>query len=231
MKPLVSVLIAALFLCGCDDSKTVQQASAPPPANVVVRDGIAVAIVVDVSGSMGERVKDTGNTQSPKYLIARRAVKELYKRSQDFSQRNAERVLEVSLYKFDDSPQQMIAFAKPDAAGAERTIDTLDPSGGTGIGRAILQAKTDLDATGLKEKHIVVVTDGENTSGPSPAEVATEMAKNPAKPSVYMVAFDVNADIFQQVKASGWMVYSASDATELQQALDVIFGENILLEK
>jgi len=232
MRFVLALLVGVSLLCGCDDeSKSVQQAAAPPSATVTPREGIAVAIVVDVSGSMGQSVNDVGGHQSPKIDIAQRAVKQLYERSEKFSKDNAERSLEVSLYAFNDQPSQMIQFAKPAATGANAVIDQLRPNGGTGIGRAILKAKADLDATGLSQKHIVVVTDGENTDGPTPAEVATEMSKNPAKPAVYMVAFDVNADIFQKVKSDGWLVYSASDAKELQQALDVIFGENILLER
>lgn len=233
MKVLTALAIGLLLLAGCDDSPpmNVQTASAPPPAAVKPRDGIGVAIVVDISGSMSGSVKDGSQKTSPKDVIARRAVHELFVRSQGFCQRNPERVVEVGLFAFDDSVKQIMPFAKPDPAAANGPIDSLRPNGGTAIGAAILSAKQSLDATGLTARHIVVVTDGENTTGPGPAEVAAEMAKNPQPPAVYMVAFDVNAGVFQQVKSSGWSVYSAADANELQTALDTIFGENILLEK
>ncbi len=233
MRVFTTVAMLLLLLAGCDQSPAVdvKTASAPPPAAVKPRDGIGVAIVVDISGSMSGTVNDTGGHTSPKDEIARRAVRELFSRSQGFCQRNPERTVEVGLFAFDDKVSQIMPFAKPDPTAAAGPINTLRPNGGTAIGAAILSAKQALDATGLSAKHIVVVTDGENTAGPGPAEVAAEMAKNPQPPAVYMVAFDVNAGVFQQVKASGWSVYSAADANELQTALDTVFGENILLEK
>ena len=233
MKLIASLTLAVLLMAGCDKPSTpdVTVASAPPAATVKARDGIGVAIVVDVSGSMSGQVNDTGGAKAAKDAIARRAVRELFTRGEGFCQRNPERTVEVGLYRFDNEASQVMGFAKPNAAAANGPIESLRPSGGTAIGAAILKAKQDLDATGLSAKHIVVVTDGENTSGPTPAEVAAEMAKNPSPPAVYMVAFDVSAGVFQQVKSSGWSVYSASDAAELQTALDTIFGENILLEK
>jgi Ca-activated chloride channel family protein len=233
MRALLASAVIALFIAaGCDRPEPVQVsvASSPPPAQVTPRDGVGVAIVVDVSGSMGGKVNDSGR-QVEKYQVARRTVRELFERSEGFCRRNPERVVEVALYRFDDRPEQLMGFAKPVASSAAGPIQSLSPSGGTAIGRAILQAKQDLDATGLTAKHIVVVTDGENTTGPAPAEVAAEMAKNPAAPAVYMVAFDINAELFKPVKAHGWAVHSAADANELQTALDVIFGENILLER
>jgi Mg-chelatase subunit ChlD len=162
--------------------------------------------------------------------IARTVVASVVKQCADYSSRNAGRTIEVALYKFDEEQQQLVPFSAPNAFATDK-INLLIPNGGTNIGDAILAVKKDLDRTGLSSKHIVVITDGENTGGATPDEVAVAMQKNPQKPSVYMVAFDVNSSVFSGVKQSGWMVYSASDAKELQQTLDQIFGENILLER
>lgn len=241
MKCFAAFAIVLILIAGCDNSeKQAPVNSAPPPAPqaepagpapVVARDGVGVAIVVDVSGSMAKPVQGSDGKPVAKYLVARQAVRELYERSEAFCGRNPERLVEVSLYQFDGVTRQLIPFAKPSPRAAGGSIESLRPAGGTAIGRAVTKAKNDLDATGLTMKHIVVVTDGENTSGPTPADVAAAMAKDAAPASVYVVAFDVNAAIFQPVKSHGWTVWSAANADELQTALDTIFGENILLEK
>ena len=53
-------------------------------------------------------------------------------------------------------------------------------------------------AAGLKRRHLLVVTDGENTDGADPALVASVLEKQPeeAKASLYFVAFDVDAEAF-----------------------------------
>lgn len=82
-------------------------------------------------------------------------------------------------------------------------------------------------------RHVVVVTDGENTKGPAPAFVLRSLAGRPEdlRPSVYFVAFDVAASVFADVKQAGSLVLSASNALQLQEAVDFILGEKILLEK
>ena len=70
--------------------------------------------------------------------------------------------------------------------------------GGTPIGDAMAIARLALDRSGLKRRHLLVVTDGENTDGADPALVASILEKQPeeAKASLYFVAFDVDAAAF-----------------------------------
>ena len=51
----------------------------------------------------------------------------------------------------------------------------LDPEGGTPIGQAMVTAKLALDATGLSRRHLLVVSDGENTDGFRPEDVLVHM--------------------------------------------------------
>src|SRR5437867_1211679 len=49
------------------------------------------------------------------------------------------------------------------------------PGGGTAIGEALGEARPDLYRAGVFRKYLLVVTDGENTSGRPPERVAREI--------------------------------------------------------
>ena len=71
--------------------------------------------------------------------------------------------------------------------------------GGTPIGDAMAVARLALDRSGLKRRHLLVVTDGENTDGRRSGAGRVgprEAARRRAGPSLYFVAFDVDADAF-----------------------------------
>ena len=78
---------------------------------------------------------------------------------------------------------------------AAAAIARLDADGGTPIGQAMITAKRALDETGLTRRHLLVVTDGENTDGVAPDRVALAIGKRPdaERPSIYFVAFDIEA--------------------------------------
>ena len=104
--------------------------------------------------------------------------------------------------------------------------------GGTPIGEAMAVARLALDRSGLKRRHLLVVTDGENTDGPDPALVASVLEKQPeeAKASLYFVAFDVDAAAFSPVKKAGALLLSAKSGTELAATFDELLSDRILVE-
>jgi hypothetical protein len=83
-------------------------------------------------------------------------------------------------------------------------------------------------------RHVVVITDGENTDGPRPEEameaLRAEALAAGASVSVHFVAFDVGAEVFAPVKARGASVAGAADGVELERQLKSILEEEILLE-
>jgi len=231
---ILPLLLLAMF-AGCDDKSgtTVSSSpaqSGPPPAPV---DGIGIAIVVDHSGSMGDSVKDFDGQNRDKEGIARRSVMSVIQRCEKFAKDNPKSNVQVAVLEFDDSVARVLPFGPPDAASAKPQVDRIAPKGSTAIGDAVTQAKMELDATGLKNKHIIVVTDGENNTGAAPEVVALNLKNLPAdqQAHVYVIAFDVNSSVFNAVKGAGWTVLSASNAAQLQQNLDNVLGDNILLER
>jgi hypothetical protein len=97
----------------------------------------------------------------------------------------------------------------------------------------MVTAKLALDATGLSRRHLLVVSDGENTDGFRPEDVAAAIGKRPEseKPSIYFVAFDIEARRFNGVRDAGGLVLSAANAKELNDTLDMLLRGKILLEK
>jgi hypothetical protein len=85
----------------------------------------------------------------------------------------------------------------------------------------------------MARKHLLVVTDGENTDGFSPERVAAAINRRPEaeRPSLYFVAFDIEASRFNDVKESGALVLGAANARDLNATLDALLRGNILLEK
>ena len=71
-----------------------------------------------------------------------------------------------------DGPARSGARRRGDGAGS--TAD-----GGTPIGQAMITAKKALDATGLSRRHLLIVTDGENTDGFTPEDVAEAISRAP----------------------------------------------------
>jgi hypothetical protein len=97
----------------------------------------------------------------------------------------------------------------------------------------MIAAKRELDATGLSRRHLLVVTDGENTDGFEPEAVAAMINRRPEaeRPSLYFVAFDIDARRFERVREAGGLVLGAADARELNATLDSLLRGQILLEK
>jgi hypothetical protein len=80
-------------------------------------------------------------------------------------------------------------------------------------------------------KYILVVTDGENTTGRSPDEIAREIfRKSEGGVQVYFVAFDTSPEKFAFLKEAGGDVLGAGTGAELRRALDGIYQGRILAE-
>jgi Mg-chelatase subunit ChlD len=105
-------------------------------------------------------------------------------------------------------------------------------NGGTPIGDAMVAAKRALDSSGLTRRHLLVVTDGENTDGYKPADVMAALARRPEqeRPSIYFVAFDIEASRFSAVRDGGGLVLAAGNATELDTTLNSLLTGKILVE-
>jgi Mg-chelatase subunit ChlD len=209
-----------------------------PQKTVEAREGLAAAIAIDVSGSMKEEVAGRDGRKEAKIEIARRAALDLVEQFASYARDHADEPVLLGVYEFsrrrgDPDCRPVVPMGPPDREKAVSAIARLDADGGTPIGQAMITAKRALDDTGLTRRHLLVVTDGENTDGVAPDRVALAIGKRPdaERPSIYFVAFDVEASRFSGVRDAGGLVLSAANATELNTTLDMLLRGKILVEK
>lgn len=245
----IAVIVAALALGACrrespDDGSRLSRTDRrideqlAPVSNAPVRDGLAAAIVIDVSGSMEDDIESEGGREEPKIDVARRAARELVEQFARYADDHKSEPVLLGIYEFsersgEEDCRPVIPMGPPDRQRASAALASLRASGGTPIGNAMIFAKRELDATGLARRHLLVVTDGENTDGPDPQRVAAALARRPEaeRPSLYFVAFDIEATRFTRVKEAGALVLGAGNARELTATLDSLLRGNILLER
>ncbi len=140
-----------------------------PATPAAEREGLAAAILIDVSGSM-ERPAGKGSGV-PKIVSARRAAIDLVDQFARYADDHKNEPVLLGIYEFSATRRQA-GLPRSHADGPTRSasaraaaIDGMQPDGGTPIGYAMIAGKLALDATGLSRRHLLVVTDGENTDG------------------------------------------------------------------
>jgi Mg-chelatase subunit ChlD len=241
-------LTACVLMSGCGgetkdeggmtrDERRIDEQLAPSAA-VPAREGLAAAIVIDVSGSMEDSVRADGGASEPKIAIARRAAQDLVEQFARYAEAHRDEPVLLGLYEFSERSgvedcRPIVPMGPPDRGRAMKALAALRADGGTPIGNAMITAKRQLDVTGLTRRHLLVVTDGENTEGPPPDRVTAAIGRRPEseRPSIYFVAFDIEATKFSGVKDAGGLVLAAANAKELNDTLDTLLSGKILVEK
>lgn len=210
-----------------------------PGVKAADTDGVALAIVYDTSGSMGESVRDASGSFSPKYRIANRALEAITKQIQAYAAKTAEgaaRSIQAGLITFDgNGTRQAVPFGTFDAAamlGFARKFS--EPRDGTPLGKALEAASQAVMTASPSRKHVLVITDGMNTLGPDPAQVYPGILRRAEQKQtavlVHFVAFDVDAKVFAPLKKLGVNILAASDEKQLNSQLEFIMQRKILLE-
>ena len=232
--------VAALLVlaCACEgrrsDSSNGRDAgdaasAAPYQAEVGEGLGAAVAILIDTSGSM--RDEAPGDTR-PKYIVAQEAVEAMLDATDAFIAKRPDFPIKIGIYSFSSSVRTLRPIAPYDRAAIRQVLTALPrPGGGTAIGEALREARPDLYRAGVFRKYLLVVTDGDNTSGRSPERVARDIfRKSEGAVQVYFVAFDTSPEKFAFLKEVGGDVIGAGTGAELRTALDGIYQGKILAE-
>jgi len=211
------------------DRAGAQYDTAPYQAEVDEGLGAAVAILVDTSGSMNDQAP--GDLR-PKYLVAREALEAMLDATDAFVAKRPEFPIKIGVFSFSSNVRTLQPIAAYDRTTVRAALSRLPrPGGGTAIGEALREARPELYRAGVFRKYLLVVTDGENTSGRAPDDVVREIArKSEGAVQVYFVAFDTSPEKFAFLKEVGGDVIGAGTGAELRQALDGIYQGKILAE-
>src|SRR5439155_23455572 len=135
--------------------------------------GAAVAILIDTSGSMRDNAP--GDSR-PKYIVAQEALEAMLDATDAFVAKRPDFPIKIGIYSFSRGARTLRPIQPYDRQAIRATLANLPrPGGGTAIGEALREARPELYRAGVFRKYLLVVTDGENTSGRSPDEVAREI--------------------------------------------------------
>jgi Mg-chelatase subunit ChlD len=191
--------------------------------------GAAVAILVDTSGSMKDRAP--GDSR-PKSVVAREALEAMLDATDAVVARRSGFPINVGVYSFSSSATTLLPIQLYNRDAVRAALAQLPPpGGGTAIGEALRTARPALYRAGVFRKYLLVVTDGDNTSGRSPDDVAREIwRKSEGAVQIHFVAFDTNPEKFAFLKEVGGSVLTAANGVELKGALDQIYQGKILAE-
>jgi hypothetical protein len=203
-------------------------------------DGVALGIIYDTSGSMRELVPDSAGKASQKYVIANRALIEIASQVRAFATRKdstTPRKIDAGLFVFEgQGAREAVRFGPFNAAAFETFAKTFsNPNGNTPLGNALAAAGRAVLDSSLPHKHVLVITDGLNTAGPSPASVMEKLRQQAQEKqcslSIHFVAFDVDAKVFEPLKKRGATVVGAANENQLTTQLQYILQRKILLEE
>jgi hypothetical protein len=231
-----AALLVFFGACACEVRRREPERRAPEsdtsaPYQATVEEGLgaAVAILVDTSGSMKERAP--GDSR-PKYVVAQEALEAMLDATDAFVAKRPDFPIKIGIYSFSSGVRTLRPIQPYDRGAIRATLDSLPkPGGGTAIGEALREARPDLYRAGTFRKYLLVVTDGENTSGRDPEDVARDIfRRSEGAVQVYFVAFDTSPDKFAFLKEVGGDVIGAGTGAELRQALDGIYQGKILAE-
>jgi Mg-chelatase subunit ChlD len=231
---------------GCGDGRSSRKPDgAPTPADSAVRPanwielpqtelkaGTAVAVLVDTSGSMAQTVRDAEGKQRPKHELAKAALKGILDYTADWKKKHADRTLNLGIYEFSSRVSPVLAMSEFDQAKAQAALERISkPNSGTAIGRGLEQGFRALYQSGCVRKYVVCITDGINTSGPSPEQIARQLyQQTKGDVEINFVAFDVSAKRFQFLNDVNGRVVEAADGKQLQTELSKIYEKRILVE-
>jgi Mg-chelatase subunit ChlD len=201
----------------------------PQPARKL---GTAVVLLVDISPSMAQSVPDHAGRQRPKNEIAREALARVMKVTEDWHKQHADQTLELGIVQFDRACTTLLPTGPFDAAKAHAAVQKAPrPGDGTAIGLALEEGFKQLYGTGCVRKHLVCITDGENTVGLPPEQVAHQLfSQTKGDVDIHFIAFDTSARHFGFLKDVNGTVVEAADGKQLQDQLVDLYEKRILVE-
>jgi Mg-chelatase subunit ChlD len=233
LLPGVAALIAALSgWGGCAPANREPppdcfSQTAPPEST-----GIAVAILIDNSGSMNDPTPE--DRDLPKAFVARAAVAAMLDETQQFTRAHPDVPVKVAILRFSGEREvvTMLPMARYDSAAVRAALERMPrPRDGTAIGAALQAGCVAVTRAGAFRKHLLVVTDGQNTDGLPPDVVGPEIwRRSNGSVHLHFVAFDTDSARFGFLQDVQGSLLAAGNGARLRSALDEIYQQRILAE-
>jgi Mg-chelatase subunit ChlD len=193
--------------------------------------GVSVAILLDNSGSMGDRVP--GDVQ-PKSEVAKAAIERMLWATEAALAKHPDYPVKVGLILFSTTAHTVLAMQPYNRDSVRAALARLpSPSGGTAIGDAMQVARGALygRSAGTFRKVMLVVTDGENNAGATPVDVAHEIhSRSEGGVGMYFVAFDTDPGKFGFLRDVKGDVIAAQNGDALQASLAELYENKVLAE-
>lgn len=215
-------------------------ATAPPAPSVLgpialphapQRPGTAVVVLIDTSGSMGQKVRDASGRERPKHDVARDALAHVVQVTEAWHSAHPTTNLQLGIVNFSGVTTTVLPMGPFDAAAAREAIARIPaPAGGTAIGLALEEGFKALYGTGSIRKHLVCITDGENSVATPPDLMARQLhSQTGGDVELHFVAFDTSSQNFAFLKQVNGTVEEA-DGAGLQKRLAELYEKRILVE-
>jgi hypothetical protein len=209
--------------------------------------GISILIAVDCSGSMQEAPK-ASNDGKEKYVVASESLTGVIDFIENFYVTNIKKQdirLRLGLLRFNNNVKilfelkDMNAKAFADLKDITSNPASFNPGGQTAIGSTLLTGAEILAQSGTIFKSLIVISDGQNTTGDMPDQVLKAIVENRNNKSskdfpvltnsilVSFIGFDVDTGIFSGLNDLGSRITNAADKAGLKQSLESLFLADI----
>lgn len=209
--------------------------------------GLSILLVADCSGSMYDPPKDRSSVD-PKYIVASQSLSEIVSFLEDFYNKSLKDegiLLKLGVLKFDDKVETLFELSEMNRDNFKSLKDlasnpaNFTPDGATAIGKALEKGAEILSQSQTIFKSLIVITDGENSSGVDPEKVLSAIVEDRNNKStedfpiftnsilVSFVGFDIESYVFNDLEKIGSRVTSASNKIELIDSLKKIFLADI----
>jgi hypothetical protein len=226
-----SAILALALFSGLTSPAPLRAATPVSPT-----DGIALAVVFDTSGSMKQPIAaKTAAGRDAKSRVAQRAFGQVIDRLEAFTKSPAAKPLSVSVTIFKGQDAVVVIPLAPfDARTLRLWLARVASEASTPLGNAMYLAGQQLFAAPAASRHLLVLTDGDNTTGRTP-EAALQQINLAAERKqtaifTHIIALDIAPATFAALKKQGATLIGAADETQLKTQFDFILEEKILVE-
>jgi uncharacterized protein YegL len=211
---LVLVSLSALLLMGCPPPTPA--ISAKEKASIaVLQSGVAVAVVLDTSGSM----------RGAKLKAVKSILQSSIKDKLSFYAVMGAGKLHLSLIECGGGPHTRLPMAEYKEGSFLTTVKNLGAGGGTPLGASVNSAYAELAKSGCKDKHIFILSDGQ--AGDDVSSVLNSHSKDI---SIYVIGFQTDQSNYRDFAKVGGQVIMADDAKTLDDTTNNIFKAILKLE-